>query len=266
VNYKIEYSVNETLKVYYLNKDEITVGRLSKNDIELKDDSVSRLHCKLVKFGESYRLMDLNSLNGIYVNGRRVHEKLLEEGDCIRVGRTLLEFLIVQKGESYYDINDQRVSIATTLGEREKQVKSKSEELNLLSSLTNLGKSLITSENVEDCFRKMADFVFNFVKPEKVHVFRYDSKQNDLHLKYSRSREREEIARISKAIALKAIRERVAILSSNTRDDVRFGESQSVFMYGITSAISVPIWTKDAIYGLILRIPRVLTKYLTKEI
>ena len=43
----------------------------------------------------------------------------------------------------------------------------------------------------------------------------------------------------------------MAILSSNTRNDSRFDSSNSVIMYGITSAISVPIWTKDSIYGLI---------------
>ena len=251
MNYKIEYSVNDALKVYYLSKDKITVGRLSKNDIELKDDSVSRQHCKLVRFGKSYRLVDFDSSNGTYVNGVRVRERLLEEGDTIRVGRTLLKFQRVREEERYHDIQDQRISMMSVLGEGEKETQSKPEERNLLSSLATLGRSLITSENVGDCFQKVADFVFDFVEPEKVYVLYYDPKQNDLYLKYSRSKKKEEIAKISKTIALKAIHEKVAILSSNTRADTRFGGSQSVWMYGITSAISVPIWTKNAIYGLI---------------
>jgi adenylate cyclase len=251
VDYKLEYSADERSKVYYLKKDEITVGRLGKSDIELKDDSVSRQHCKLVKSGDRYRLIDLNSSNGCYVCGIRVQDKLLEEGDSIRVGRTLLKFQRVQKEETYHDLGDQKISMMTRLAEREKAARGKSEELNLLSSLATLGKDLITSENVGDCFRKVADCVFQFIEPEKVYVFYYDPNQNDLYLKYSRSKKKEEFAKISKTIALKAIRERVAILSSNTREDVRFGESQSVILYEITSAMSVPIWTKDAIHGLI---------------
>ncbi len=251
MDYKIEYSDNEELKVHYLNQDEMTVGRLGGSDIELRDDSVSRRHCKLVRSGESYQLIDLNSSNGSYVNGCRVHEKLLEVGDVIGVGRIALKFLIAQKEERYHDTDVQTVSMIANLGEEEKPEKGCSEEFNFLSSLTNLGKSLIMSENVEDSFQKVADFVFDFVEPEKVYVFHYDAVQNDLYLKYSRTKKKEEIAKISKTIALRAIREKVAILSSDTREDVRFGEAQSVWMYGITSAISVPIWTKDAIYGLI---------------
>ena len=95
--------------------------------------------------------------------------------------------------------------------------------------------------------------IFKFVHPEKIFIFYYDDKQNDIHLKYTYSHagQKDDIVNISKTIALKAIHEKVAILSSNTRNDSRFDSSKSIIMYGITSAISVPIWTKDSIYGLI---------------
>lgn len=91
------------------------------------------------------------------------------------------------------------------------------------------------------------------MRPEKIYIFYYDEKQNDVRLKYTYSKHggAEDDVRISKTIALKAIHEKVAILSSNTRSDSRFDSSNSVIMYGITSAISVPIWTKECIYGLI---------------
>jgi adenylate cyclase len=119
--------------------------------------------------------------------------------------------------------------------------------------LTELGKSLIASQNIDDSFQKLGDLIFKFVHPEKIFIFYYDDKQNDIHLKYTYSQpgQKDDIVNISKTIALKAIHEKVAILSSNTRNDSRFGSSKSIIIYGITSAISVPIWTKDSIYGLI---------------
>ena len=102
-------------------------------------------------------------------------------------------------------------------------------------------------------FRSCGDLIFKFVHPEKIFIFYYDGKQNDIHLKYTYllPGRQADIVNISKTIALKAIHEKVAILSSNTRNDSRFDSSKSIVIYGITSAISVPIWARDSIYGLI---------------
>ena len=256
MEHKLEYVLNEESKIFYLNKDSIQIGKLMENDIELKDDTVSRQHCKLVKAGKKIKLIDLKSTNGSYVNGKRVVEKVLEEGDRITVGRTTLNYLSVSAAETYQDINDQQISMVVPLAElsrKEDQAALQAEEPNFLASLTKLGKTLITCQDMEESFQKLADLIYDFVKPEKILVFYYDEKQNDLHLKYtsSKDRKRDNRINISKTIALKAIREKVAILSSNTRNDSRFDSSKSIIIYGITSAISVPIWTKDSIYGLI---------------
>jgi adenylate cyclase len=256
MEYKLEYLADDERKVFYLTKDVVVIGKLPENDIELKDNTVSRQHCRLQRSGRGFKLADMNSTNGSYVNGRRVQSKALDVGDKITIGRTHLAYLAVGKGESYRDTNDQKISMVVPLAElleAEKKPKLKSEEPNFLASLTALGKSLITSQDIEASFQKLGDLIFQFVHPEKIFIFYYDDKQNDIHLKYTYSllAQKDDIVNISKTIALKAIHEKVAILSSNTRSDSRFDSSNSVIMYGITSAISVPIWTKDSIYGLI---------------
>jgi adenylate cyclase len=256
MEYKLEYMADEEQKVFYLAKDLVVIGKLPENDIELKDNTVSRQHCRLQRSGKSFKLADMNSTNGCYVNGRRVQSKSLEVGDKITIGRTILSFLAIGKGESYRDSDDQKISLMVPLDEllkAEKKPKLKSEEPNFLASLTALGKSLIASQDIEENFQKLGDLIFKFVQPEKIFIFYYDEKQNDIHLKYTyfMQARKDELVNISKTVALKAIHEKVAILSSNTRSDSRFDSSNSVIMYGINSAISVPIWTKDCIYGLI---------------
>ena len=256
MEYKLEYLADDERKVFYLAKDTVIIGKLPENDIELKDNTVSRQHCRLQRSGKGYKLSDMNSTNGCYVNGRRVQSKALEVGDKITIGRTILSFLAVDKKESYRDTDDQKISLMVPLEDLlpvEKKPKLKSGELNFLASLTALGKSLIASQNIDESFHKLGDLIFQFVHPEKIFIFYYDEKQNDVRLKYTYSMQGqpEDIVNISKTIALKAIHEKVAILSSNTRNDSRFDSSNSVIMYGITSAISVPIWTKECIYGLI---------------
>jgi adenylate cyclase len=256
MEFKLEYLADDEQMVFFLAKDTVVIGKLPENDIELKDNTISRQHCRLQRSGKGYKLADLNSTNGCYVNGRRVLSKALAVGDKITIGRTTLSYLAVGKGESYRDTDDQKISLMVPLDElvqAEKKPQQVHEEKNFLASLTALGKSLIASQDIEESFQKLGDLIFQFVRPEKIFIFYYDEKQNDIYLKYTYFMQphKEDIVNISKTIALKAIHGKVAILSANTRNDSRFDSSNSIIMYGITSAISVPIWTKDSIYGLI---------------
>lgn len=256
MEFKLEYLINDELKTFYLNKDIITIGKLSSNDFQLNDNSVSRNHCKFTKIKNNYKLIDIGSTNGTYVNGKKIDEKVLKTNDNITIGRTILKLLPVSKKESYYDVDDQKISMVIPLSDEFKIKKEKKivpTELNFLTALTSLGKNLITSSTLEDSFEKVGALIFKFIGPQKLFIFFFDENQEELHLKYSHSKreKKEEKVNISKTIAMKAIKEKVAILSSNTKDDARFDGAQSIIMYGITSAISVPIWTKNSIYGLI---------------
>ena len=72
MEYKLEFLVNDELNFFYLNKDVITAGKLSSNDFQLNDNSVSRNHCKFINEINSHKLIDLGSTNGTYVNGKRI--------------------------------------------------------------------------------------------------------------------------------------------------------------------------------------------------
>ena len=69
-------------------RDEITrVGRSSENDIVMSEAAmVSARHLEIRKEGNTYRLADLNSTNGTYLNGQRISEALLEPPCVIRLG------------------------------------------------------------------------------------------------------------------------------------------------------------------------------------
>src|SRR5262249_9872691 len=69
-----------------------TLGRATDNDIILSDIAVSRNHVALMLEGPEIRLLDLKSGNGTLVNGERVVGCLLEDGDQIELGNTLVRF------------------------------------------------------------------------------------------------------------------------------------------------------------------------------
>ena len=81
-------------RIYEARKDRLTIGRSRESDIFLEDLAVSRLHTTINHDGAGhYLLRDEGSANGTYVNSERVSERVLEEGDEIQVGQTVLAFV-----------------------------------------------------------------------------------------------------------------------------------------------------------------------------
>lgn len=72
---------------YSLEGDQVSVGRVPDNDIQLDDFTVSRQHAVFVQQGGAWLVRDLGSLNGTYVNNQRVDESVVEHGDALQIGR-----------------------------------------------------------------------------------------------------------------------------------------------------------------------------------
>lgn len=73
--------------IHELNDNTITLGRSPENTIQLDDPSVSGRHARLELAGEDYTLIDLDSTNGIRVNGQPIKNAILRAGDRIRFGK-----------------------------------------------------------------------------------------------------------------------------------------------------------------------------------
>jgi pSer/pThr/pTyr-binding forkhead associated (FHA) protein len=76
-----------------LDRDRMTIGRRPDSDIFLDDITVSRDHALIVRRGDEFHLDDLGSLNGTYVNRRRIDSHHLADGDELQVGKYKLTFL-----------------------------------------------------------------------------------------------------------------------------------------------------------------------------
>src|SRR5579859_3540588 len=81
-------------RIFEVRKERLTIGRSRESDIFLEDLAVSRLHTTVARDESGrYILRDENSANGTYVNGQRISEHVLDEGDEIQVGQTVLAFV-----------------------------------------------------------------------------------------------------------------------------------------------------------------------------
>lgn len=80
------------VEVFSSEKDTVTIGRHSSNDIRIDDDAASRYHAEIERIGQNYSVRDLDSRNGLYVNDAPTLEYPLSEGDRIQIGDTVMVF------------------------------------------------------------------------------------------------------------------------------------------------------------------------------
>jgi hypothetical protein len=73
-------------------KRRVLLGRSRECDIQVEDPNVSRRHAELRQEGSSYWIVDLDSTNGVEVNGKRVKRARLSDGDSFTVGSTEITF------------------------------------------------------------------------------------------------------------------------------------------------------------------------------
>ena len=76
-----------------LHGERMTIGRSPETSVFLDDVTVSREHATLVRRGGEWFLDDSGSLNGTYVNRRRIESHKLEEGDELQIGKYKLSYL-----------------------------------------------------------------------------------------------------------------------------------------------------------------------------
>lgn len=87
--------VNMSSRVWEIRNASVSIGRNSKNDIAIPNNSVSSSHCVIkLDRDQQWSITDLNSANGVYVNGKRTPKASLKTGDMIELGDVKLHFYI----------------------------------------------------------------------------------------------------------------------------------------------------------------------------
>jgi hypothetical protein len=82
-------------KAYPMKSLTVTIGRSDQCDIAVKDSSMSGKHAEISKINGEIRVKDLGSANGIWLNGERVDDVELFDGDVLRCGQTSIRVDVV---------------------------------------------------------------------------------------------------------------------------------------------------------------------------
>jgi pSer/pThr/pTyr-binding forkhead associated (FHA) protein len=77
-----------------LGEEDATVGRDDASTVVVASDQASRRHARIFVSGGAHVLVDLDSTNGTFLNSKLVKEQTLRHGDVIRVGSTVLKYVV----------------------------------------------------------------------------------------------------------------------------------------------------------------------------
>jgi hypothetical protein len=78
---------------FFPSAERTLIGRSPECDVFLDDVTVSRRHAELVRDGETFTITDLGSLNGTFVNKKRIESAELDDDDELQIGKYRLTFL-----------------------------------------------------------------------------------------------------------------------------------------------------------------------------
>lgn len=93
-------TVDDQVLRFPLFKDRLTIGRTTDNDIQLKAAFVSRRHAVIQTDGDTTRIIDWGSKNGIHVNSKKTSEHFLSHGDVVTIGNARFRYEERKKRDS----------------------------------------------------------------------------------------------------------------------------------------------------------------------
>ena len=102
---------DKVLKTIETDKELVSIGRNVDNDIQIDNLSVSKNQAKITRDKDSYRVEDLKSTNGTYLNEKMVSKAELKHKDILTVGKHTLEILM----DKLYAIDTPREQVNDTM-------------------------------------------------------------------------------------------------------------------------------------------------------
>jgi len=253
-------------KTYSINKIPFKIGRDGKNDLVLESKIVSREHAQIKRAKEGLAIVDLDSHNGTFVNGTRIKEAVLRDGDEILIGETLMLYQETVVEDVHFSEDDSPLDSRLTiirpvddlaipglLGGGVQHPRPKDQRIEQLERnnrnliiLYQLSEKLISPISLRELLATIMELTFKSIDADRGFLMLF-SKGGDLTPKVikfrdSASKANEKIT-ISRTIANRVVQERVAILTSDAMVDPRFTGSSISTALGVQTNSRKTTWS-----------------------
>ncbi|MDP6555614.1 MAG: ATP-binding protein [Pirellulaceae bacterium] len=264
-----------------LQRPVVSLGREGSNTIQLHDSEVSRNHAEVRRRDNEFLLVDLESSNGTFVNSEAITEHVLQSGERVQIGRTLMIFTHAEDSSSIDLAEDVDIVGIDRAAQGSRIVKSishqegsqflhgvvgsgvdESESPWLARARSNLQimyrTALAVSHtlDIDQLLQRILELIFEWVETDRGCIMLVDQESDELLPKVSRfgshvrdkQRERMEISRTILAYVME---HKEGVLTSDASDDQRWDPAASIVKMGVREAICVPMQGRYGIVGVI---------------
>jgi Nif-specific regulatory protein len=258
-------------QTFALAESVIAIGREPSNHILLPDPLVSRHHCQITETDGQFTLSDLGSANGTFVNGVPIKERVLQHGDLIKLGDSLLLFLCQpdnQTGEaiapaSGVRFDESQVAAQSTLTLRREESRYLGVEQWLIGSpvtarlarefqaLLQIGLEINALRNVAALQQRLLELICAVVPAERGAVLLLDEGQGEFVSAFGWERAGQQDVHVSRTIVQRVVREGVAILCNDVQGQAEFQQTPSLLYAGVQSIIAAPLAVGPRVFGVI---------------
>jgi signal transduction histidine kinase/pSer/pThr/pTyr-binding forkhead associated (FHA) protein len=260
---------------FEVDQERLRIGRGAQNDVRILDTEVSRRHATLESRDDQFVLRDDNSSNGTFVNGQPIQEQVLQAGDQIQVGRTVLLFFhsaadsdvsgIADRidlldhdaegghsqiiGELGREAGDQLVKRAATAWREDE---GESSPLRVLARISE--EAVRASAHIDDVLKRILEQTLQAVGADRGCMLVADSRNDRIEPRVMAQRPGVNAGGrmpVSTSIVEYVIQHGQAVRTSDARHDSRFEPGHSILQAGIREAMCVPMHGRYELLGII---------------
>jgi sigma-B regulation protein RsbU (phosphoserine phosphatase) len=290
-------------KIFQLGQKAI-LGREQGNEILINNTKTSRKHAIIMKYGQGYHIIDLNSRNGTLVNSIAVHDKALTNNDYIQIGSSVLQFVVgetrINQKNTVQIVKDEIApstilgtltsdQMGTTLfGQKDEKSNEDAEahsptqkfysEKRLTKILEMANQRLqvlyrVTEKighnlDLESCLSDIMESLFQlFPQADRGVILLYTDKgELSPALVSTQDGKQSGPIQVSQTILQQAVKNKESLLSANAMQDDRFKMGASVALNQIRSVMCVPlIYRENDVLGVLQLDSRITVKEFDKE-
>ena len=245
-----------------------TLGRHPDNSIQVLDRIVSKEHARITLAPNGrWVVRDAGSLNGTMVNGERVGEAVLNDGDRIQLGNTTFAFaednpraqqsttmpraprggrVTMMPGQVQSEVRNRIDASKRFLPVAEitdmDTLRSDYEKLRVAHELS---QKLAIDTDLDRLLQQIVDETFQIIRADRAVILLYENDTDTLRPAYVRQKRADEEIKLSNTILDEVKRNKAAVLSSDAMVDERFKAAKSIIMQGIRSTMAVPLLVGD---------------------
>jgi pSer/pThr/pTyr-binding forkhead associated (FHA) protein len=245
-------------KTFDLEGETVFIGRSSRNDIQIKDVTISRKQIKIFKIGKKFLVEDLKSTNGTMINGELIEPGEgfeVDEGDSISIGNT-----VIRLGEIFSHSASEKKDLLPTSSNGNHNEKDTSEKDRRSRSPKDLALIYKASEllrqslKINEIFEKILEYLFETLpRIDRAAILLYDHEKGEITQVNGRSRQ-DQVTRAtyySQPVVDKVCKDGKAIRMSDTAYEPPSALLENMGTAKIRSVLCVPIISNSKISGAI---------------